>query len=118
MVNNTGIVILNNGNIYLSTLCSVAREQHKQGIEAYNFKYYLFRILFYGLVHLGSPCTGSRYFSHHPINQDYNCTPRRRSIYFYILHVNDVQMSSKGNNKIPHTRVNSIGTSLHRRRLK
>ena len=27
-------------------------------------------------------------------------------------------MSSKVNNKIPHTRVNSIGTSLHRHRLK
>ena len=55
------------------------------------------------------------------INQDYNCTPRRRSIYFYISGVwslNDVHMSSKVNNEIPHTRVNSIGTSLHRQRLK
>ena len=50
-----------------------------------------------------------------------NCTPHRRSIYFYIFGVrslNDVQMSSKVNNKIPHTRVNPIGTSLHRHRLK
>ena len=46
---------------------------------------------------------------------DYNRTPRRRSIYFYIFGVwslNDVHMSSKVNNKVPHTRINSIGTSF------
>ena len=50
------------------------------------------------------------------VNFTINCSPRRRSIYFYIFGVsslNDVQMSSKVNNKIPHTRVNSIRTSLH-----
>ena len=46
---------------------------------------------------------------------DYNRTPRRRSIYFYIFGVwslYDVQMSSKVNNKVPHTSVNSTGTSF------
>ena len=46
---------------------------------------------------------------------DYNRTPRRSSIYFYIFGVwslYDVQMSSKVNNKVPHTRINSIGTSF------
>ena len=42
--------------IYLSTLCLVVQEQNKQGIAAYNFKWYSFRILFLGVVHFrGSP---------------------------------------------------------------
>ena len=54
MGNNTAIaiVILNaTMGIYLSTLCSVVREQNNQGIAAYNFKLCSFRISFLGVVH-------------------------------------------------------------------
>ena len=50
MVNNT-VQLYSTTGIYLSTLCSVVREQNKQGIAAYNFKQYSFRILFLGVVH-------------------------------------------------------------------
>ena len=57
MVNNTAIAIVNSTTgIYLSTLCSVVTEQNKQGIAAYNFKQYSFKISFLGVVHFrGSP---------------------------------------------------------------